>query len=322
MNEEISRYIYNYGIDKCKVKDVKMRLSKIKVCGYFKGKNNLDIYYEKYYIKEEKGAIVISHGFSECIDKFIEMIYYFIEMGYSVYAIEHRGHGRSGHLSKTDKSQVNIDKFENYVEDLKIFLDKIVTKNSSDLYLYAHSMGGAIATMFLEKYNGYFKKAILSAPMMEIETGKFSKPIVYIVSFIYIMAGKGESYLFGHGPFDGKYNLEMSGASNKHRYKNHLEELKSNEELQRSGGSFKWCFEALRATDYILKKRNIKNIDIPILLFQSGKDTFVRERGQNKFCKCANICNKIKFENAKHEIFFENDEIFIEYLKEIKKFLQ
>ncbi|WP_305085749.1 serine aminopeptidase domain-containing protein, partial [uncultured Clostridium sp.] len=97
---------------------------------------------------------------------------------------------------------------------------------------------------------------------------------------------------------------------------------KSNEELQRSGGSFKWCFEALRATDYILKKRNIKNINIPILLFQSGKDTFVRERGQNKFCKCANICNKIKFENAKHEIFFENDEIFIEYLKEIKKFLQ
>ncbi len=70
--------------------------------------------------------------------------------------------------------------------------------------------------------------------MMEIETGKFSKPIVYIVSSIYIMAGKGESYLFGHCPFDGKYNLEMSGASNKYRYKNHLEELKSNEELQRS----------------------------------------------------------------------------------------
>ncbi|WP_394896138.1 alpha/beta fold hydrolase [Clostridium baratii] len=269
----------------------------------------------------EKGRVVISHGFSECIDKFTEMIYYFTEMGYSVYAIEHRGHGRSGSLSKTHKNQINVEKFKYYVDDLKTFLDKIVVEKDTDLYLYAHSMGGAIGTMFLEEYNGYFKKAILSAPMMEIKTGDFPKWIAYIISSLYILAGKGDKYLFGQGPFDGKYDLEGAGTSNKYRYENHLEELKNNEYIQRSGGSFKWMFESLKASDKIIKKKNVQKINVPILLFQSGRDTFVKDRGQNKFCERAKNCKKVRFENAKHEVFGEDDETLMKYLKIIKEFL-
>lgn len=322
MNEKSNKFIYNYGCNKKIVEDIREKLRKIKEAGYFAGKNSANIYYEKYSIENEKGRIVILHGFSECIDKFTEMIYYFTEMGYSVYAIEHRGHGRSGSLSNIHKSQVNIDKFIYYVEDLKIFLDRIVAKKDSDLYLYAHSMGGAIGTMFLEEYSGYFKKAILSAPMMEIKTGDIPKWVSYIISSVYIAVGNGNNYLFGQGPFDGKYDLEGAGTSNKYRYENHLEELKSNEEIQRSGGSFKWIFQSLKASDKIIKKENVQKINIPILLFQAGKDTFVKDRGQNKFCERARKCKKVRFENAKHEIFGENDEILLEYLKIIKEFLK
>ncbi|MBT9831957.1 alpha/beta fold hydrolase [Clostridium baratii] len=321
MYEKNNKFIYNYGFDKELVENAKEKLSKIKEVGYFEGKNNANIYYEKYSIDNEKGRVVISHGFSECIDKFTEMIYYFTEMGYSVYAIEHRGHGRSGSLSKTHKNQINVEKFKYYVDDLKTFLDKIVVEKDTDLYLYAHSMGGAIGTMFLEEYNGYFKKAILSAPMMEIKTGDFPKWIAYIISSLYILAGKGDKYLFGQGPFDGKYDLEGAGTSNKYRYENHLEELKNNEYIQRSGGTFKWMFESLKASDKIIKKKNVQKINVPILLFQSGRDTFVKDRGQNKFCERAKNCKKVRFENAKHEVFGEDDETLMKYLKIIKEFL-
>ncbi|MDE6965055.1 MAG: alpha/beta hydrolase, partial [Lachnospiraceae bacterium] len=53
------------------------------------------LYYEAYCPKEEKGAIVISHGFSESIEKYKEVIYYFVSAGYRVYLADHRGHGRS-----------------------------------------------------------------------------------------------------------------------------------------------------------------------------------------------------------------------------------
>ena len=138
------KFFSNYGSDKEKVKFVKGTLDKIKESGYFIGQNNINIYYEKYCVDNEKGRIVISHGFCECLDKFKELIYYFIEMGYSVYAIEHRGHGRSGCLSKKNKTQVNIDKFQYYIEDLKTFLDKIVVEDGVDLYLYAHSILGGL----------------------------------------------------------------------------------------------------------------------------------------------------------------------------------
>ena len=319
---ENCKYIYNYGSDKEVVQGIKGELDKIKESGYFKGQNDINIYYEKYSIENEKGRIVICHGFSECIDKFKEIIYYFIEMGYSVYALEHRGHGRSGCLSKKHKSQVSVENFKYYIEDLKFFLDKIVVKSNVNLYLYAHSMGGAIGTMFLEEYGGYFKKAILSAPMMEIKTGDYPKWMSYIISSLYIAIGKGEDYLFGQGPFDGKYDLENAGTTNKYRYENHLEELISNEELQRSGGTFKWIFESLKASDKIVKRKNVQKIDIPILLFQAGRDTFVNDRGQNKFCERAKNCKKVRFDHAKHEIFGENDETLIKYLKMIKDFLK
>lgn len=321
--ETIKNGIYsNYGYNEEDVEQVKISINKIKKDGYFKGCNNLNIYYQVFSVINEKGRIVISHGFSECIEKYNELIYYFTEMGYSVYAIEHRGHGRSGSFGKKHKSQISIDKFEYYVEDLRIFLDTIVVGKDVDLYLYAHSMGGAIGTMFLEKYCGYFKKAILSAPMMDINTGEYHKAISYLISQIYINIGKGKEFLFGQGPFEGKYDLESSGTSNMYRYKNHLDYLNKDEELQRCGGSFKWLNESLKATKEILKKRNIEKINIPILFFQAGRDTFVKEKGQNKFCEIANMCKKIRFENGKHELYMEDDEIMIEYLKNISEFLK
>lgn len=315
------KFIYNYGYNKDLVMYVDKKLENIKSFGYFKGKNNIDIYYEKYCIKNELGKIVICHGFCECINKFKEMIYYFNKMGYSVYIMEHRGHGRSGSLSKTHKHQINIDKFKYYVEDLKTFLDTIIC-DKINLYLYAHSMGGAIGVMFMEKYDGYFKKAILSAPMLEINTLFFPKWLAYLISGAYILVGNGDKYLFGHHPFLPKYNLKKSGCKNEYRHKNYINTLIKNENLQRCGGSFKWLFKSLLASDYIIKRKNVKKINIPILLFQAGKDTFVKDRGQNKFCKRAKNCKKIRFNNAKHEFFSENDKNLKMYLNIINKFLK
>lgn len=315
-------FFSNYGSNKKDVERVNNILGEIREQGYFKGKGDSNIYYQKYCIDNEKGRIVISHGFSECLEKYKELIFYFIKMGYSVYGIEHRGHGRSGYLGKVHNTQVSIDKYEYYVEDLKAFVESVVYDEASKLYLYAHSMGGGIATLFLEKYNKYFKKAILSAPMMEINTGNYTNLIAHLISKIYIFVGKGDNFLFGQGPFDGKYNLEEAATSNKYRYENHLNELRNDKLLQRAGGSFYWINEGIKLTNEIFKEKNIKNLNIPILLFQCGKDTFVNERGHNKFGKKYDKCKIIRFENGKHELYRENDDILKVYLKEIEEFLK
>ena len=42
-----------------------------------------------------RGAIVISHGFTEFAEKYDELVWYFLLAGYSVCVLEHRGHGKS-----------------------------------------------------------------------------------------------------------------------------------------------------------------------------------------------------------------------------------
>ena len=133
------------------------------------------IYYEYFDIEEEKGSVVILHGFTEFIRKYSEIIYYFSQAGYDVYMIEHYGHGYSERRSdvQDNLSKVAVDDFDVYTEDVKQFVDQVVLPKAKDnpLILFGHSMGGGVATRFLEIYPDIFSYAILSSPMIGIEMG-------------------------------------------------------------------------------------------------------------------------------------------------------
>ena len=291
--------------------------------GFFMGKNEIKIFYRSFEVDNSKSVIVISHGFCESSDKYREFIKLLNKNNYSVYIMEHRGHGRSGRLG-IDNSQINVENFNYYVEDLKTFLDSIVVPNLNNrkLYLYAHSMGGAIGALFLEKYNSYFEKAILNCPMMEIDTGKYPKLVSKVVSKLFCMIGLGNKYLFGHGPFNSKPDLKKSGTSSQKRYDSYFNKQLEHKELQTSGGSFNWLNQSFKGIKELFKEENISNIKADILLFQAGKDTFVKPEGQNKFASLAKNCELIKIEDAKHEIYTEKDEIFNIYIKKVLEFYE
>ena len=63
--------------------------------GYFKTFDGLKLHYEMLINPEEKAAIVMSHGYCEFTTKYAETMYYFYQMGYSVFIVEHRGDGFS-----------------------------------------------------------------------------------------------------------------------------------------------------------------------------------------------------------------------------------
>lgn len=290
--------------------------------GYVTGKKDVSLYYEKYIVKQAKGTVVISHGFTENLEKYNEMIYYFTNMGYSVYALEHRGHSRSGRLGKDD-TQVNVEDFDYYVEDLKTFLDKVVVPEASkdNLYLFGHSMGGGIAVRFLETYTKYFDAAILSSPMIEVNTGTvpdfLAKALAYGISY----TKYADEYVLGHGPYTDDYDLAGSGTSSEVRYNYNYNTRINNEELRMGGASYRWCSEAFAATYTMRLWCQASKVKIPVILFQAGQDTYVGNDGQNTFAKYAKNCELVRYENAKHEIYAECDEIQTDYLNKVFGFL-
>src|SRR5471030_2112424 len=143
--KDAKKYISQNNYKEEMLNTVEPYLKKKLKSGYILGQKKLKLYYEKFIIDNAKANIVISHGFKEYTEKYYELIYYFMKEGYSVFIIEHRGHGRSQRLG-IDDSQINVEKFNYYVEDFKKFIDEIVIPDSKNksLLLFAHSMGGGI----------------------------------------------------------------------------------------------------------------------------------------------------------------------------------
>ena len=181
------------------INQIRSRLDEIKVSGYFKGENNADIYYEYYKNKmdsRKNKAVVISHGYSENLVKFTELIHYFYQEGYSVYGIEHRGMARSTRLAQ-DKTKLHVENFMYYIEDFKTFVETIVKKEEKNnpLYLYAHSQGGLIATGYVEKYPKDFAKVALSAPFYRVHL-KYPLWLMKLTARVLIKAGKEEQCVY------------------------------------------------------------------------------------------------------------------------------
>ena len=290
--------------------------------GYFNGIDDARIYYEVYSSENAKANIVISHGYTESLEKYHEIIYYFLNSGYNVFAIEHRGHGRSGSLGVADKSQINVDSFNDYIEDFKTFIDEVVVPKSEgkELMLYAHSMGGGIGSRFLEVYPEYFSKAVLNAPMMEVDTGNIPDFIAKVVVKAAVTFGQGGKYVIGKEPFSESYSFEPIATSSENRWTYVNDLVNENEEIQRGGASYKWTQEAFNVTKELTKKENAEKVEIPVLLFQSGDDFYVKPGGQNKFAEYAKNCTLVKIDDAKHEIYFERDEIQKPYLEQVLAF--
>ena len=290
--------------------------------GYLNGDEGVKLYYEKYKAPDAKGNIVISHGYCENLERYHEMIYYFMKSGYNVFGVEHRGHGRSDTLGIADKTQVNLKDFNQYVSDLKIFMDKIVMSNNENkkVLLFAHSMGGAIGAKFLEDYQDYFDGAILNAPMLEVDTGNIPAFLANIIVRFQVLIGNGGKYVLGQGPYLPEYNIDKIGTSSIIRYKYSDDIIANNEEFHRGGASYNWTLESLKITKEIVKEINASKVKIPVLLFQAEKDFYVKPGGHNKFSKSAKNCEIKKIHNSRHEIFLEKDEVQKPYLKQVLDF--
>lgn len=299
-------------------------VASVTTSGYFTSSDGTDLYYEYYTAPSPKGNIVISHGFTESLEKYTEMAYYFLQEGYNVYTIDHRGHGLSERTTN-DLSLVDVKDFDNYVSDLYTFIDTIVLPQTNDLplFLYAHSMGGGIGTLLLEQYPELFDAAVLTAPMLGVNLGGIPRFAANIIANAATLIGQGADYVISHGPFvKEETTLESSASSSLARFNYYLNKKLDNTYLQTNGASYSWLNAALDATHEMLEKDNLARITTPILLFQSENDSLVLPEPQYELVNNVESADLIFVPNAKHELFSTENDIFIPYLNTVLDFYE
>lgn len=274
-------------------------------------------YYRSYLLPEDKGTVVISHGFTENTRKYDEVIYYFLKAGYSVYIIDHREHGYSTRFDE-DLSKVSMKDFQTYIDDFVYFVENIVKKETKEepLYLYAHSMGGAIGATVLEDYPELFEKAVLSSPMMEINLG-VPQNVGKLVSNFMIAIGKGNNYLLGHGAYDGVQDELNPDYVSKTRYDHWYAMKDSNVYFQSNSGTYSWLKGCMKGIKKLLQEDRLADIKTPVLLFQAEKDSTVLARGQNTFVNGVESAELVLVENTEHTIYYSSNDVLIPYFNTI-----
>ena len=147
------------------ISDIEQKLTESMVTGSFTAFDNIKIHYEYILTENSKASVVIVHGLSEFTKKFYEFIYYVLNQGYNVFIYDQRCHGLSGRLTNRI-DLLHVDSFKDYVKDLSQFIEQVVIPTEDKpIYLYSHSMGGAISALYLAECSDRVQRAVLAAPM-------------------------------------------------------------------------------------------------------------------------------------------------------------
>ena len=303
------RFSPSYTLDIIKEEDfnseilqVEQVIQEYKNFGKFDAFDKTKIYYEYYLVEKPKANVVIVHGLSEFIRKFDEFIYYLMNQGYNVFIYDQRCHGMSGRLTKS-QHLLHVDNFRDYAADLEQFIEEVVIPTENiPIYLYSHSMGGAVCTLYLAEHSDRVEKAVFSAPLFEPIVNSVPVPLARVsVRLGRIFLGSKKRFFLSND-FDPEIKYKESYGSSEARFYYNIKLRKENEKHQSSPMSFGWVDNSLRIRRRLLKDRLIKGIKTPILLFSAENDRAVNNLPQREFADKCKTCRLIEVKGATHAL--------------------
>lgn len=266
-------------------------------------------------------TLVILNGRTEPMIKYAELIYDLKNEPFDIFILDHRGQGFSERMINGDAHMGYVENFDFYVRDTKKFVEEIVKRNSTGaIHILGHSMGGAIAALYMEKYPRDFASATLSSPMIDFYTKGIPRGITSGMTGLLALLGQGKKYAPGEKKFNQYADYDTNNLTTSfHRFANN-----NNLELEYPatvirGPSVRWVQQSLKFCKIALK--NAFLVETPVLLLQAGSDTIVKNKAQDKFCSQITNCKKVVYPAARHEILQEQDEIRDQAMSEMKKFI-
>ena len=258
---------------------------------YFTSFDKKDIFYRCWnYEKNKKSIIVIhrGHEHSERLDDFANNERFKL---YNIFSYDLRGHG----YTKVESSPVFMD----YVKDLEYFIRHIKSKyriDEKNIFIVANSIGGVIATTWVNYYTPKISGMALLAPAFEI---RLYVPLAR--EFISLMVRIYDKFKV---PSYVKAKMLTHDKNEQRKY--------NEDKLITKNINAKLLLGVLDYGKRMVRKAS--TIAIPTILFSAEKDCVVYNKEQKVFY--INLSSKLKefvtLENTYHGIIFEEkrDEVF------------
>lgn len=275
-----------------------------------------------------RGIIILVSGHREYMEKYSELISELLARDFAVYTFDNRGQGLSGRqIANRNKS--HTDDFNLFTQDLNEYIRRYVMcdprAQECPLYLMAHSMGGHIGLRYIHDYPGVIDKAILMAPMVEMNLGeKFSghmvKKLIRLANFL----GMSERFAFGQG------HLLVKGAHlmrqkllthDRDRYAEEAQIIIANPDLYVGGATYGWLKAALDSIEEIRQPQYLDEISTSLMIILAGADRVVKNGPALELFAGHDRIEVVTIEGARHEIYREVDRYRQQLWQKIEEFL-
>ena len=133
--------------------------------GELRAEDGVRLHYRSWPASAERAVLLMSHGLGEHGGRYAAVAEALARQGITSYAIDHRGHGRSG------GPRGYVAHFGQFVRDFESFRAAITGEHpgGKPLFLLGHSLGGLIAIRHLQAHpEAPYAGAVLSAPLVGI----------------------------------------------------------------------------------------------------------------------------------------------------------
>lgn len=272
--------------------------------GYFRGKDDIELFFQMWSPAKPAATLVINHGVGEHTECYQRLVDGLSDLNIRFIAYDMRGHGRS------EGKRGVVKRLSEYISDLEIFLNFIKKEISKDpMAIVGHSLGGMVTLSTIIKNPDLdIKCAILSSPLLgvQVDVPEIKKIAAkYLAQYLPTLTlwNEIDDRVLTH---DKDVLVEFTKDPLRHDRvspKLYLDMVAYAEKLRREGGS----------------------LNLPVFFQLSGQDKVVSTKASEDFFATIASQNKeIKiYENSFHEIYndIERDVAFNDIKVFLKKYL-
>ena len=252
--------------------------------------------------------------------KYAESIYDLRDSGFSLYLMDHRGMGISGPLPEDDPGKAHVESFDDYVQDLRTFVDQVVDAGPIHAAGPPRPFAGRHSGADLPGApSGEVRGAILCAPMLRIDTDPLPAPVARAMGGAAVRSGRGSllprSWTWEPGTFEGNVFTRSHVRWSRGKRRSSRRAPSPDSADRRSAGCGRAWRRAARAAERGGESRS------RVILFQAGMDEVVRPGAQDEALPVRVGLRARLFPAARHEILMESDAIRDEAVPRILDFL-
>lgn len=256
-----------------------------------------------------RGSLIFANGRGDFVEKYLEALGHWHARGWNVVSFDWRGQGDS----RGDVVGGNVPSLDPLVEDLSAIVDLWRAVMPGPHVLIGHSMGGHLTLRLLAERQPDVDAAVLSAPMLGINTaplpGWLGPPVARIGSF-----------LLRHVPTAPRIGRQAFLTSSVERFEDEAWWTEREPAYRLGPPSWGWVDAAYRSMARLTEAR-LEAVKTPVLLIGTDADRLVSAAAIRRTAAKLPHAELHMFGTAAHEILRESDPVRLETYRRIDDFL-